>query len=118
MNTLKCGHKFHTGCINKWKDEGKNTCPFCRKKFREPKYSALVMLYPSVGHGRVTTLPLPQQYIECFLRAVNIETTELTQEGESINLHFETNDDLIDFFSELGVPIDDALSEVTEGADE
>ena len=30
---IRCGHMFHSHCIQKWKDEGKNTCPTCRKVF-------------------------------------------------------------------------------------
>lgn len=28
--TLKCNHKFHVSCINKWK-KSNNTCPICRE---------------------------------------------------------------------------------------
>ncbi len=27
---LKCNHKFHKKCIDKWIKSGKNTCPVCR----------------------------------------------------------------------------------------
>ena len=29
-SVTKCGHKFHTSCLNKWIQTGKNTCPLCR----------------------------------------------------------------------------------------
>mmetsp|Transcript_5972 Transcript_5972/g.8929 ORF Transcript_5972/g.8929 Transcript_5972/m.8929 type:complete len:309 (+) Transcript_5972:1064-1990(+) len=32
---LKCGHEFHTECINKWKENGKDTCILCRSKIQE-----------------------------------------------------------------------------------
>lgn len=30
---IRCGHVFHSECIEKWKEQGKNTCPECRKVF-------------------------------------------------------------------------------------
>ena len=28
---IRCGHIFHSHCLEKWKSQGKNTCPTCRK---------------------------------------------------------------------------------------
>jgi hypothetical protein len=30
---IRCGHIFHSHCLEKWKSQGKNTCPTCRKVF-------------------------------------------------------------------------------------
>ena len=30
---LRCGHLFHSHCLQNWKDKGKQTCPVCRKIF-------------------------------------------------------------------------------------
>lgn len=27
----RCGHMFHSHCLQEWKDQGKNSCPICRK---------------------------------------------------------------------------------------
>ena len=27
----RCGHIFHSHCLQEWKDQGKNSCPICRK---------------------------------------------------------------------------------------
>jgi hypothetical protein len=32
-NAIRCGHIFHQTCIEKWKEQGKYTCPVCRKAF-------------------------------------------------------------------------------------
>lgn len=29
---LGCGHKFHKGCIEKWREQGKSSCPLCREQ--------------------------------------------------------------------------------------
>ena len=31
ISATKCGHVFHTNCIEKWLKTGKKTCPQCRK---------------------------------------------------------------------------------------
>ena len=30
---IRCGHTFHSNCLEEWKGKGKNTCPLCRKVF-------------------------------------------------------------------------------------
>jgi len=30
---LRCGHLFHSHCLQNWKNKGKITCPVCRKIF-------------------------------------------------------------------------------------
>ncbi len=30
---LRCGHLFHSHCLQKWKDKGNQRCPICRKIF-------------------------------------------------------------------------------------
>ena len=33
---VKCGHKFHAGCIDKWRQMDKCRCPMCRKMIFTP----------------------------------------------------------------------------------
>ena len=40
---LKCGHVFHTKCINKWGNNIHNghKCPNCRKQYKQPENNDL-----------------------------------------------------------------------------
>jgi hypothetical protein len=42
VNTLRCGHIFHTHCLEKWKEKGNITCPTCRKVFCGDKYKVTI----------------------------------------------------------------------------
>ena len=37
-NAIRCGHIFHKSCIERWKGQGKHTCPVCRKVFDVSKF--------------------------------------------------------------------------------
>jgi hypothetical protein len=41
-NAIRCGHIFHQSCIEQWKEQGKHTCPVCRKVFDVSKYRVTV----------------------------------------------------------------------------
>lgn len=38
-NAIRCGHIFHQSCIERWKAQGKHTCPVCRKVFDVSQFS-------------------------------------------------------------------------------
>lgn len=42
---IRCGHLFHSHCINHWKRQGKSTCPVCRKIFDGSKYRVQVTVH-------------------------------------------------------------------------
>jgi hypothetical protein len=41
---IRCGHMFHSHCLEAWKDKGKNTCPICRKLFDVSKFKVVVTI--------------------------------------------------------------------------
>lgn len=42
---IRCGHLFHSQCIEHWKHRGKNTCPICRKIFDGSNYRVQVVVH-------------------------------------------------------------------------
>jgi hypothetical protein len=41
---IRCGHVFHSHCLEKWKEQGKNTCPTCRKVFDASQFKIVVTI--------------------------------------------------------------------------
>ena len=41
---LRCGHMFHSHCLQEWKNQGKNTCPTCRKVFDASQFKITVTI--------------------------------------------------------------------------
>jgi len=41
---IRCGHIFHSHCLEKWKSQGKNTCPTCRKVFDASQFKIIVTI--------------------------------------------------------------------------
>lgn len=39
---LRCGHMFHSNCLEEWRNKGKNTCPVCRKVFDVSQFKVTV----------------------------------------------------------------------------
>jgi hypothetical protein len=63
-----CGHRFHMNCILRWKDEGKTTCPMCRKEVFEPE----PYYFPRVINGEIRMVQVVDQDIISWLRMLNL----------------------------------------------
>jgi len=48
---IRCGHTFHSHCLEKWKGKGKNTCPLCRKLFDVSKFKVVVTIQNNYTAG-------------------------------------------------------------------
>jgi hypothetical protein len=42
---IRCGHMFHSHCLQEWKNQGKNTCPVCRKVFDATQFKIIVTIH-------------------------------------------------------------------------
>lgn len=45
---IRCGHLFHSHCLDDWKQQGKHTCPVCRKIFDQSKYRVQITVHNTV----------------------------------------------------------------------
>ena len=36
---IRCGHLFHKTCLTRWEEQGKNTCPTCRRVFNAKSFT-------------------------------------------------------------------------------
>ena len=42
---IRCGHVFHSHCLENWKKMGKVTCPVCRKVFDGSKFRVQITVF-------------------------------------------------------------------------
>ena len=54
-------------------------------------------------------IPLPDPLVEQLLESLNITVEEIDNSGDNINLDFDDNQDLIDYFDEIGVSVEEHL---------
>jgi hypothetical protein len=45
---LRCGHVFHSSCLEEWKNQGKNTCPVCRRVIDATRFKVVVTIQNNV----------------------------------------------------------------------
>jgi hypothetical protein len=45
---LRCGHLFHSHCIENWKKSGKQTCPVCRKIFDGSNFKVQLTVHNNI----------------------------------------------------------------------
>jgi hypothetical protein len=50
---LRCGHVFHSHCIEDWKSRGKQTCPICRKIFDGSNFRVTVKIENLIHESNV-----------------------------------------------------------------
>lgn len=96
---LRCGHLFHTHCLEEWKKRGKNTCPMCRKVFDASKFRVTVQIQNNVTEV-VDTVTLNQESMFDVLDLFDI------------NFDFEDLVDLDSLLSDLGVSRTDLDSSI------
>ena len=91
----RCGHMFHSHCLQAWKQKGKNTCPVCRKVFDASQFKITVTVQNN--HTAVSnTVSLNEN--------VTMDVIDL------FDLSFEGVENLLDLdsiLSDLGVSLTD-----------
>ena len=91
---IRCGHIFHSHCIQKWKDEGKNTCPTCRKVFDVSQFKV--------------TLTVQNNYTAAA-NSVYLNDESVLSVMDMLDITFDVEEtlDLDSLLSDLGVSLSD-----------
>lgn len=106
--TLPCGHKFHTLCIDRWKNTGHRTCPMCRFEFVKPQYS-VVLTVSRVEDGASGTVRsiVGDTFTEVFHRMFQLDMSVMNEPNVFTDIQFdvENSDTLDSVLRELGLEL-------------
>ena len=90
----RCGHLFHSQCLQKWKDAGKNTCPTCRKVIDGTNFKIVVSI---------------QNNYTAAANSVSLNEESIFNVLDLFNITFdvENHPDLDSILADLGVGLSD-----------
>ncbi len=91
---IRCGHVFHSNCLEKWKKQGKNTCPTCRKVFDASHFKIVVTIQNNYT-AEANSVSLNEESI--------FEVLDLFD----VNFDIENLPDLESILSDLGMGLTD-----------
>jgi len=91
---IRCGHLFHSHCLEEWKCKGKNTCPICRKVFDVSQFKV--------------TLTVQNNYTATS-NTVSLESNAIFNIMDIFDMSFDVENtlDLDSLLSDLGVSLSD-----------
>ena len=91
---LRCGHMFHSHCLQEWKNQGKNTCPTCRKVFDVSQFNIIVTI---------------QNNYTAVANSVTLNEESIFQVLDTFDITFDVEDtpDLDSILADLGVSLTD-----------
>jgi uncharacterized CHY-type Zn-finger protein len=91
---LRCGHMFHSHCLQEWKNQGKNTCPTCRKVFDVSQFNIIVTI---------------QNNYTAVANSVTLNEESVFQVLDTFDITFDVEDtpDLDSILADLGVSLTD-----------
>ena len=98
---IRCGHVFHSECIEKWKEQGKNTCPTCRKVFDASQFKIVVTIQNNYTEASNSV-------------SLNEETILDVLDLFDITFDVENQPDLDSILSDLGVSLTDFDSTILD----
>lgn len=98
---LKCGHIFHTTCLEQWKSQGKNTCPTCRQYFDCSAFQVTLSIFNTSAQS-TSTLNLPPDVVNQLITGMGDDAyidfdstqTEITFDIETVSALTSLLDDL------------------------
>lgn len=88
---IRCGHIFHSHCLENWKKRGKVTCPVCRKVFDGSKFRVQISIFNDY---------------ELTSNTITLEN-ELVFDALDVFFAVENENDLTSILSDFGVGVTD-----------
>ena len=99
--TLPCNHSFHTECIDRWKTQGKRTCPICREPFDIPAFKVAITIEPR--DGIPVTSNLSSASLLSIIDRLDLELRDLENNMTELHFDIENEDELDALLSDIGV---------------
>jgi hypothetical protein len=98
---IRCGHTFHSHCLEEWKSKGKNTCPLCRKIFDVSQFKVTITV---------------QNNYTASSNTVSLETDAIFNIMDIFDMSFDVENtvDLESLFNDLGMSLSDLDSLVLD----
>ena len=98
---IRCGHMFHSHCLEEWKSKGKNTCPLCRKVFDVSQFKVTVTV---------------QNNYTAQSNAVSLQSEAIFNIMDIFDMSFDVENtlDLDSLLSDLGMSLSDLDSLVLD----
>jgi hypothetical protein len=98
---IRCGHVFHSHCLERWKSQGKNTCPTCRRVFDVSQFKVEVKI-----HNNYTQVS----------NVVSLNEESMLSVLDMFDVSFDADDvlDLNSILSDLGITLADFDSAILD----
>ena len=93
---IRCGHVFHSHCLEKWKKMGKVTCPVCRKVFDGSNFRVQITVFND---------------FEATSNTVSLEN-EFVLDALDLIFNVEHEDDLTSVLDDFGMSMSDFDSSI------
>jgi hypothetical protein len=98
---IRCGHMFHSHCLEEWKSKGKHTCPLCRKVFDVSQFKVTITV---------------QNNYTATSNTVSLENDAIFNIMDIFDMSFDVENtvDLESLFADLGMSLSDLDSLVLD----
>lgn len=82
---IRCGHLFHKTCLTRWEEQGKDTCPICRRVYNAKNYTVHVTVRNNIT-GASNTVELSNNSL---LNVFDVFELQLDMEPIDLDRLFE-----------------------------